>query len=291
MEFANPERPALARPTCIGCGYDLRAQSPEGKCPECGLDVERSLHGYWLRYSDQQWVGTMLRGLDWIWTSMGILVGVVVLVVVWGIAIFFVIDPDASHPVLAPIMIVSLIAEGLGLVVSGVGIVGGLWMFSASEPRREGSEPQRTLALRVLTIALIPAFGSILLEMWGFASVAAGVPWWEAALLLAIPLVIGVQAMLLLNHAQSIERRCPGFDEVREKRLRTYRRTIMGFAIVATLLAIPPYLAVGRMFGPGSILALPWLAAIGQLGETRKRMRAELAISSAEEKIEAGRAT
>jgi len=43
--------------------------------------------------------------------------------------------------------------------------------------------------------------------------------------------------------------------------------------------------------GLGVLISLPWLAAIGQLGETRKRMRAELAISSAEERIEAGRAT
>ncbi|GEM_PF-6267281 len=285
QDEAKTEGPVL--PTCIVCGYDLRAQPAEGRCPECGAEVERSLHGYWLRYSDQRWVGTMLRGLDWIWTSMGILVGVVVLVVVWGILVFFVIDPAAAHPALRPIMIVSLVAEGLGLFAASVGIVGGLWMFATPEPRGKGSEPVRTLALRVLTVALVPAFGSIVLEMGGFSSVGAGVPWWEAAILFAIPLVIGFQAMALLSHAQSIERRCPGFDQVREKHLRTYRRTIMGFAIVALIPAVLPYLLVGRMFGPGFILALPWLAAIGQLGETRKRMRAELAIAAAEEKIDA----
>ncbi len=281
MAKSTPERAATSPPTCIVCGYDLRAHPAEGKCPECGTAVERSLHGYWLRYSDQRWVETMLRGLNWIWMGMGVLVGVVLLVCVCG-EILFVSDPTAVHPAIDLLLYASLIAIALGSVAACLGILGGLWMFTVPEPRREGSEPHRTVALRLLTIALVPAFGCIIPGIFPLGSAAAGMVWWQFVLPMVGSLSIGAQAVLLLDHARLIERRCSGFEEAREKHLRAYRRTILQFAIGLTLLAV---------CGLGVIISLPWLAAIGQLGETRKRIGAELAISSAEERIGAVHAT
>jgi len=57
--------------SCHRCGYDLRAQPPEGRCPECGTSVAESKelsiwpHRPAWRESDPRWRRRMLAGL-WI---------------------------------------------------------------------------------------------------------------------------------------------------------------------------------------------------------------------------------
>lgn len=288
MAVTIPGSDLPAAPTCIGCGYDLRAQPADGKCPECGTDVDRSMHGFWLRYSDQQWVGTVRRGLNWVWAGMGILVGVVLLALFSCAGLLFMPEAIAAGGVLRAVIYLNTLAVVLGLPLAGGGLLAGLLLFTTPEPRREGREPHRTTRLRVLTIALVPIVGLAWLGTWRTVAAPAGIAWWEALPQLAAPLAIGAQAVLLLHHVRAIERRCCGFDEVREKHLQTYRRTILGFAIVATLGTIAVYLSVGVASPSGLMMGLPWLAAVGQVGETRTRIQAELSILSAEEKIDAG---
>src|SRR5262245_44630413 len=52
--------------TCRRCGYNLRGQSPDGVCSECGTPVGRSLMGDLLRFSDPKWVRSLASGMDWI---------------------------------------------------------------------------------------------------------------------------------------------------------------------------------------------------------------------------------
>lgn len=49
---------------CVACGYNLRGLDREGRCPECGTAVGRSLHGNLLRYCDPEWVERLARGLS-----------------------------------------------------------------------------------------------------------------------------------------------------------------------------------------------------------------------------------
>ncbi|MCZ6655482.1 MAG: hypothetical protein O7D91_20940 [Planctomycetota bacterium] len=62
---------------CRRCGYNLRGLSPDGRCPECGTAVGRSIHGDLLRYSDPAWVGHLAAGALLMIISMlgGIVVG------------------------------------------------------------------------------------------------------------------------------------------------------------------------------------------------------------------------
>ncbi len=59
-EQANPTTSASATVdddrACARCGYNLRGLSPDGRCPECGALVARSLHGNFLRYADADWL-------------------------------------------------------------------------------------------------------------------------------------------------------------------------------------------------------------------------------------------
>jgi hypothetical protein len=47
---------------CIQCGYNLRTLHREAKCPECGLEVARSMRGDRLRYSDPAWLAKVAVG-------------------------------------------------------------------------------------------------------------------------------------------------------------------------------------------------------------------------------------
>ncbi len=51
---------------CLVCGYNLRTQPFQGRCPECGTAVGRSAHGDLLRYCEPGWVETLASGINWI---------------------------------------------------------------------------------------------------------------------------------------------------------------------------------------------------------------------------------
>lgn len=48
---------------CVSCAYNLRGLREEGKCPECGIPIERSLWGDLLRYADSRWLRRLRFGL------------------------------------------------------------------------------------------------------------------------------------------------------------------------------------------------------------------------------------
>lgn len=48
--------------TCIQCGYNLRTLFVDGRCPECGTLVDRSLKGNLLRYADPHWLDKLRLG-------------------------------------------------------------------------------------------------------------------------------------------------------------------------------------------------------------------------------------
>ncbi len=47
---------------CIQCGYNLRGLDRETVCPECAREVERSLHGRWLRFAEPSWLNALRFG-------------------------------------------------------------------------------------------------------------------------------------------------------------------------------------------------------------------------------------
>src|SRR5262245_32112317 len=55
---------------CVACNYNLRGLDLDGACPECGLAIERSIHGDLLRFADPAWVRTIASGANWIVVSI-----------------------------------------------------------------------------------------------------------------------------------------------------------------------------------------------------------------------------
>jgi len=49
---------------CRKCGYNLRAQSLEGRCPECGDTVNASVSGALVNYADRTWLAGVAEALQ-----------------------------------------------------------------------------------------------------------------------------------------------------------------------------------------------------------------------------------
>ena len=58
-----PQPPIAEDMLCVACGYNLRGLLPDGRCPECGSPVNRSVHGNLLQYADAEWLRTALLGV------------------------------------------------------------------------------------------------------------------------------------------------------------------------------------------------------------------------------------
>src|SRR4051812_25869253 len=71
---------------CRRCGVNLRGQQLNGRCPQCGTPVGVSLYGDLLSYSDPGWLAKVRTGLlTMLWTTIGMIVLVVGLIVTIGI--------------------------------------------------------------------------------------------------------------------------------------------------------------------------------------------------------------
>jgi MFS family permease len=144
--IAPPGAPAIALDAsgriavdivCRKCGYNLRGLLPDGRCPECGTAVGRSLHGDLLRFSDPEWVQKLASGMNWIVASIviGFLGGVMGVVFA---ALFMSFIGSRSFVVFAP----------LAGLVFGVFALVGYWKVTTPDPARLSEE--RGLSARKL---------------------------------------------------------------------------------------------------------------------------------------------
>ena len=72
-----PPAPPLGLIACLKCGYDVRAQGVDGRCPECGMPVARSMQGRFLRTADARWLLSLRQATLVVAASLALLAGVV----------------------------------------------------------------------------------------------------------------------------------------------------------------------------------------------------------------------
>lgn len=275
---------AAPPPTCIVCGYDLRASPPEGRCPECGAAVERSLHGDWLRYADQHWVRAVHRGLSWTWRGVAaVLISMIALLAfVIGLAL---IDAVSSAPIPGWFEGTFIVIVTILWLAGGASLALGLWLLSTPEPRTADAEPLRPVMLRTLSLAILPVI-ILWLGLDTAFGASLGLPPWTQPIITSLSvLIIGSQTWLLVMHLSSLERRCFGMDASRDRLLGKYRRQVLGVSISVVVLTFGTYLLMGRSIGAG-IVIIAWIAVLGLTRETHRRVRFEMAILP-EESVEA----
>ncbi len=113
---------------CLKCGYNLRTLPLAGRCPECGVPVERTMRGDLLRFSDPKWVAGLSGGVQcWLAALLVFLLGISLAAITIGLgargkAGRFIAAPTMTcyfGSVLAPLIIERLAAARLPLAPQG----------------------------------------------------------------------------------------------------------------------------------------------------------------------------
>lgn len=114
---------------CVGCGYNLRGLEPGGVCPECGLDISRSLHGDQLVYSSGEYLNSLCRGVKLIFGALIARVALTAMGIVAGIVLAANLSTIQSGWM-------NLVTGGLMLIDAATSLVLilGWWFFSTPDP-------------------------------------------------------------------------------------------------------------------------------------------------------------
>ena len=123
---------------CIRCGYNLRELSPDGRCPECGTPIHRSIHGDLLSAADPAWLTRVSRGFTLIKAAS---------VTLASIALFLVLALTFRAPWI-PEIVLRVVETGLRLGVSVSVILVLLGIFALTTPDPRVSLTEQPVALR-----------------------------------------------------------------------------------------------------------------------------------------------
>lgn len=126
---------------CVGCGYNLRGQLPDGNCPECGEPVEKSLKSDYLRYANLGWLRSVKSGLSMIIiaTLAGLVVNGLFQLIARAVLSrqHYRYSRPSSFGDLDLALQVSVIMEFIVFLVPMVLICIGYWHFTKPEPKAE----------------------------------------------------------------------------------------------------------------------------------------------------------
>lgn len=188
---------------CAVCGYMLRGLAPEGRCPECGTPVLRSIQGNLLKFSAPEYLKSLHRGLVLVLFAIVAQILLVVLQIAVPITSMIILgvgargaggptSPGAAFA--APIMFAMAALQFAQVGVSVVNIIG-WWLFSAPDPAIIGTNTGAT-ARQVVRVTLIVEFIFTLLHTpASLPSAAAGSP--ELVILLAIAGFLAIIASIV----------------------------------------------------------------------------------------------
>jgi hypothetical protein len=250
--------------SCRKCGYNLRGLSPDGRCPECGTAVGRSLRGDYLHFADPQWVQTLASGMNWI--VAGIVVGIMVGVITGGL-----IGSTGLDRIWLSI---------IQIAVSLIGLVG-YWKVTAPDPA--GLENPGKLSMRKLVrICQIAALGILLLSLF----LPKGPSKLSLIFLLASTPLSMIGTVAIFTYAGQLALRIP--DETKARHCRIVMWGILILSGCNTVLLISLLLlstassltAGGCVVGVGSVFFGIWALLLLLRFRTALRDAADLAAAT-----------
>lgn len=227
---------------CRHCGYDLRGLRLNGRCPECGTAVGRSIHGDFLRFCDPPWVHQLAAGAWWMILSIFIGVGA-------GTAAGVI---DA--------LIGGQVVQGMTAIAAGaVGLVG-YWKLTVPDPATHSNGVSLRGATRWLAVA---GFGGAVIDFYlkaatGGATTTSVIWWTLVVTYVALTLAGVVASVLLFLQLRRLALRIPN-DGLAQQTLVV----MIGMNACLVLLVLGG-LAVAAMMRAGPALANRGLSTVGQ---------------------------
>lgn len=227
---------------CVGCGYNLRTQPADGRCPECARPCAESLSGFWLRSASPEWLETVANGFGFLSAAgFGL----------WALVFVLIAAGMASGPACAVV--------GFFLCVACGAL--GVFLATASEPEARQS-PRRVftlLARGALPLWFLPFLVVIVVE----SLERAGLDYdrtlefvLEATMLLGAASYVVAIAVVLLRSAD-LMRRIP------RQRLRWWARSLAyasagaGGLLICVGLATTLYLLLAQPWPPAAVAVAP----------------------------------
>jgi len=138
---------------CSGCGYNLRGQSRDGRCPECGLAIIDAVRGGRLIYADKAWLMRVRSGVRLLfWGIIAVVVLMVAMMIagIWhGLSQMGQPTPQFQRAVQIPSVLSGLVSVAYGVLV--------LHRLTTPEPSPgDPSTPERRGKARlIMTLAWI----------------------------------------------------------------------------------------------------------------------------------------
>jgi hypothetical protein len=161
---------------CLVCGYNLKAIPTDGKCPECGTPVARSLQGDLLRYCSPEYVRTLRRGITLVevaialgmLSTLGIFIASAIVVfntgaIKFGTQWFKPSSVTTTGPVLHGLLYERII-QLVKTTISAVSLLG-WWLFSTQDPglaERDPAHKSRQVLRVFLALSAIAAGATLL---------------------------------------------------------------------------------------------------------------------------------
>ena len=218
---------------CRHCGYNLRGLELAGRCPECEMAIEKTLHAFLLRFCDPVWLGRLRSGLMLLIVTIfaGLAVGLIL-----GLSIMLLIGSTGETSL--------LLESAFLLLFAGIGAMQliAYWRITSPEPSPLHEEDPLS-ARRIARVGLILSAASGLLAFafdpdtysmgtmeMADAPVQAGFAW-TLSLLSTGSGLIGLFALFV--YARSIALRFPA-----DKLAKSTRLVMWGYMIPAAAAAI-----------------------------------------------------
>ena len=151
---------------CLGCGYSLSGLVSGGQCPECGLDLEASIHGDRLEIAPRDYVRRVARGAWRINAGLGAVVVLIILIIATAVTLG-ILAGAVGGPSSVDVTIVGVLLAVfmLGLLAAYGVVLWGWISFTAPNPlwkaasdSAEGRQMSR-ISLIVVPLAYAMGFG------------------------------------------------------------------------------------------------------------------------------------
>lgn len=138
---------------CAGCGYALEGLASSGKCPECGMSVERSLRGPMLRFAGVEYLKNLHLGVCLVLIANILSIVMFVLVILGTVGVSMLNGTKGQW--------FDAASNLFGLIPTITGLVG-YWYFTTPDPALQHAE-QPAAARKVVRAMTVVQLGATLL--------------------------------------------------------------------------------------------------------------------------------
>lgn len=225
---------------CLTCEYNLRGLGSDGRCPECGTAIGRSLRGDFLRFADPQYVRALAKGVTlMLW---GVAVGIVGVILRSG--------PGAATDESGVGAITDIIASLVTMI--------GAWIVTTPDPNKLDAAKTFT-ARRLIRLFAVLSLGYMLMNLVQvLAQQTTSMSGATSAILTACGLVFGacwiISFLAQLSYFRSLAVRIPNPSVA-----ASTRRLLWGFIIFASVMVFGgaiSALAAATGFAPDALAAM-----------------------------------